>query len=260
MSTERGRRAKERRRSRIVVNVDEAPPRRKGRRDPDRTEQLPLRRRVSKRGRRRLFVAACVAAALSGASLVAAYLWYQSDKATPTYSLALLADAAGRGDRAAVDQLLDVDAATRSLVPQVVAKVSGQAAQQDGQQGAQTSALAQVPASVRRYVAANAGVLIPGARDAVRDALVAEIKQGAAKRVGDYPFFVAALLAHLAPDSVNAQGDLATVSFKSNSQPVTLTMQRSGAGDRWRVIAIESDELATRIADNLSRGLPALGR
>jgi uncharacterized membrane protein len=248
MSTERGRRAKERKRSRIVVNVDE--PRRRGVRDPDRTSQHRRPHRMSRSGRRKLTLVAAIIGAIVVAALAGVYVWYQSYKKSPTYSLALLVDAAGRNDRQAMDQLVDADQVTRSLVPQVVAKVSA---------GAQSGA-AQVPASVRRYVEANAGVLIPGAREQVRAALVAGIKQGVASHTESYPFFVTALGARFAADAINVQGDLANVSFKSNGQPVALGLQRSGAGERWRVVSVQSDELATRIADNLSRGLPALGR
>jgi hypothetical protein len=260
MSTERGRRAKERKRSRIVVNVDD--PRQKRHGDDERTARLPRRsRRLSKRGRRKLGIVAAVVLVILFALLAGAYSWYQSDKKTPTYSLALLADAAQRGDAQAVDQLVDIDQVTQSLVPQVVAKVSGvgQATTQPNAPNA-PNAQAQVPASVRRYVEANAGVLIPGARDAVRGALIQEIKSGVASRIDGYPFFVAALGARFAADEINVQGDVATVAFKSNNQPVVLTMQRSGGGERWRVVAVQSDDLTTRIADNLSRGLPALGR
>ncbi|HVG28671.1 MAG TPA: DUF2939 domain-containing protein [Pyrinomonadaceae bacterium] len=251
MSTERGRRAKERQRSRIVVNVDE-PRQQRGGRDHDRT----IRRRPgrpSRRGRRRLLLAAAVAGALVVAAIAGASTWYQSYKKSPTYSLALLVEAARRGDRQAVDQFVDADQVTQSLVPQVVAKVSA------GGQGAQSGA-PQVPASVRRFVEANAGVLIPGAREQVRDALIAGVKQGVAPHADSYPFFLTALGARLAADEVRIEGDVASVAFKSNSQPVALGLQRSGAGERWRVISVQSDELAARIADNLSRGLPALGR
>jgi hypothetical protein len=254
MSTERGRRAKERQRSRIVVNVDE--PRRQragGARDTDRTvRRRPAR--LSRGGRRRLTLAAAIAGAIVVAACAGAYLWYQSYKKTPAYSLALLVDAARRGDRQAVDQFVDADQVTHSLVPQVVEKVSARG------QGAQAGGAAQVPASVRRYVEANAGVLIPGAREQVRDALVAGIKQGVASHADSYPFFLTALGARFAADEIKIDGDVADVSFKSNGQPVALGLQRSGAGERWRVISVRSDELATRIADNLSRGLPALGR
>jgi Protein of unknown function (DUF2939) len=259
MSTWRGSRAKERTRSRIVVSVDDERARGRGRRgDPDRTSQV--RRRTSRRRRGALLVSAAVVVALIAAALVGFYVWYQSDKKSPTYSLALLADASRRNDRQEVDQLVDIDQVTRSLVPQVVARVTGRAPQQPNAANPQANAPAQVPAAVRRFIETNAGVLIPGARDAVRDALVQSIRQGVAKRGDSYPFFVAATAARFAADEISVQGDAATVSFKSNAQPVTLTMQRAGAGDRWRVVGVESDELAARIADNLSRGLPALGR
>lgn len=260
MSTERGKRAKERKRSRIVVSVDD--PREKRRGDDERTSRIPRRsgRRLSKRGQRRLGIVAALIGVVLVALLAGAYSWYQSDKQSPTYSLALLADAAGRNDAQTVDQLVDIDQVTQSLVPQVVAKVSGGAQPTPTQPNAQANAQAQVPASVRRYVEANAGVLIPGAREGVRAALIQGIKSGVARRTESYPFFVTALGARFAADEINVQGDVATVAFKSNGQPLVLTMQRSGGGERWRVVGVQSDELATRIAQNLSLGLPALGR
>jgi hypothetical protein len=259
MSTERGRRAKERKRSRIVVNVDD--PRQKQRDEDERTSRLSRRggRRLSKRARRRRALVAGVCGVVLFALLAGAYSWYQYDKKSPTYSLALLADAARRGDAQTVEQLVDIDQVTQSLVPQVVAKVSG-GGQTQTQPGAQPGAQTQVPASVRRYIEANAGVLIPGARNAVRDALIQSIRSGVASRTDSYPFFLTALGARFAAEEISVQGDVATVAFKSNGQPVVLTLQRSGGGERWRVVSVQSDELATRIADNLSRGLPALGR
>ncbi|MDT7604230.1 MAG: hypothetical protein QOF61_2227 [Acidobacteriota bacterium] len=254
MSTERGRRAKERKRSRIVVDIEDL--RRAGRGERDRTARVPRRRRrLSKGGRRKIALGAIIVGVMLVAALVGVGVWYQSYKKTPAYSLALLVDAAARGDRQAVDQLVDIDQVTQSLVPQVVAKISERA-----QTPAQPNGQTQVPASVRRYVEANAGVLIPGAREAVRDALIQGIKQGVASHADSYPFFVTALGARFAADEIKEDGDLGQVAFKSNAQPVVLTLQRSGGGERWRVVSVQSDELASRIADNLSRGLPALGR
>lgn len=287
MSTWRGERAKERQRSRIVVNVGDEGGRGKGRRgDADGT--ISVRRRTSRRRRGALVVGSLIVVATIVAAIAGFYFWYQADKNSPTYSLALLADAAHRNDRQTVDQLVDIDQVTQSLVPQVVNKVTGGvplpaatptpqsratrrgSARTNAQTNppaipptmtnAQVTSAAQAPLAVRRYVSENAGVLIPGARDAVRDALVQSIRQGVASRTDSYPFFVAATAARFAADQVNVQNDVATVSFKSNAQPVTLTMQRAGAGGRWRIVSVQSNELATRIADNLSRGLPALGR
>jgi hypothetical protein len=287
MSTWRGQRAKERQRSRIVVSVDEgAGAKGKRRGDPDGTVQV--RRRTSRRRRGALVVSALIVVAIVAAAFAGFYIWYQSNEKSPTYSLALLADAARRNDRQTVDQLVDIDQVMQSLVPQVVNKVTGgvplpaatptpQAnatrrggtranAQTNSQQtspstlNAQGATAAQAPLAVRRYVSENAGVIIPGARDAVRDALAQTIRQGVASHADSYPFFVTATAARFAADKIDVQGDVATLSFKSNARPVTLTMQRTGAGERWRIVAVQSDELASRIADNLSRGLPALGR
>jgi Protein of unknown function (DUF2939) len=256
MPTLPGEKAKKGRRSRIVVNVDDIK-----HADEERRRAAEEKRRVRRRraiglprrrgpiSRRRLaFVAGGLAVVLVGA-LVVAWSWYGSYRRSPTYSLALLAEAAGRNDRPAVDALIDTDGVTRGLVPQVKAKIAERA-----------GGPAPVPAAVRRYVEQNAGVLLPGARDSVRDAVVHSIRQGPAANVECSPFFFAAPAARFAADDIREEGDVATVTYTQQGRPVELMMQRSGDLGHWRVVAVKSDELSERIADNLARGLPALGR
>lgn len=255
MSTLRGEKGREPRRSRIVVDMDEL---RRGDEEKRRVEEESRRTRrpvrvgsagLSGAGRRRvLFVAGGLGVIVAGLVL-AGYGWYRSYRATPPYSLALLADAAGRDDAPTIDALLDVDAVTRGLVPQVKAKIA-ERAQGEGA----------TPAPIRRYVEQNAAVLIPGARDAVRAAVVEQIESGVAAGVGRYPFFLGAVGVRFAADEIREEGDVATVTFKRNERPVELMMQRGGNLGHWRVVSVRSDELATRISDNLARGLPALGR
>lgn len=255
MSTMRGDKSKNQKRSRFVVDVDEL---RRGDEEKRRAEEerrrarRPVLRRgagLSRAGRRRLaFVLGGLGVVFLGLLLLG-YGWYRSYRSSPPYSLALMADAAAHGDARTVDALLDVDAVTRSLVPQVKAKIA-ERAQGEGA----------TPAPVRRFVEQNAAVLIPGARDAVRAAVVAQIRGGVAESVESYPFFVTAVGARFAADEIREEGDVATVTFKQNERPVELMMQRSGDLGHWRVISVRSDELATRISDNLARGLPALGR
>ena len=255
MSTMRGKKGKEQKRSRFVVDVDELlrgdEEKRRAEEERRRARRPTLRRGagLSRAGRRRLaFVAGGLGVVLFGLLLLG-YGWYRGYRSSPPYSLALVADAAERGDGQTIDALLDVDGVTRALVPQVKAKIA-ERAQGEGA----------TPATVRRYVEQNAAVLIPGARDAVREAVVAQIRGGVAERVGSYPFFLTAVGVRFAADDIREEGDVATVTFKSNGQPVELMMQRSGDRGHWRVISIRSDELATRISDNLARGLPALAR
>ena len=158
-----------------------------------------------------------------------------------------------RGDRQTIDALLDTDGVTRGLVPQVKAKIAERAAPAEG-------GPPPIPAQVRRYVEQNAAVLVPGARDSVREAVVSSVRRGAAGKVDSYPFFAAAVAARFAVDDVREEGDVATVTFTENNRPVELMMQRSGSLGHWRIVSLRSDELAERIADNLARGMPALGR
>jgi hypothetical protein len=256
MSTMRGKKSKEGKRSRFVVDMDEL------RRADDEKREARKRRGVrgrlrrpqlSPRGRRRLGIVAGALALVALGLAVIFYSWYSGYRSSPVYSLAVLADAAGRDDRQTIDALLDTDGVTRGLVPQVKAKVAERAAQAEG-------GPPPIPAAVRRYVEQNAAVLVPGARDAVRDAVVSSVRRGAAGKVDSYPFFAAAVAARFSVDEVREEGDVATVTFTENNRPVELMMQRSGSLGHWRIISLRSDELAERIADNLARGLPALGR
>ena len=256
MSTMRGKKSKEGKRSRFVVNVDDLHREDEEKREARRGRGLRgrlRRRQLTPQGRRRLAIVAGALALVALGLAVVFYSWYAGYRSSPVYSLALLADAAGRNDRRTIDALLDTDGVTRGLVPQVKAKVAERGAQTEG-------GPAPIPAQVRRYVEQNAAVLVPGARDAVREAVVAGVSRGAAAKVGSYPFFAAAVAARFSVDDVREEGDVATVTFTENGRPVELMMQRSGTLGHWRIISLRSDELAGRIADNLARGLPALGR
>jgi hypothetical protein len=256
MSTMRGKKSKGGKRSRFVVNMDELRRADEEKREARRGRgfrRFVRRPKVSPQGRRRLAVVAGALALVALGLAVIFYAWYSGYRSSPVYSLALLADAAARDDRQTIDALLDTDGVTRSLVPQVKAKVAERGAAAEG-------GPPPIPASVRRYVEQNAAVLVPGARDSVRAAVVSSVRRGAAGKVDSYPFFAAAVAARFAVDEVREEGDVATVTFAENGRPVELVMQRSGTLGHWRIVSIRSDELAERIADNLSRGLPALGR
>ena len=148
MSTMRGKKSKEGKRSRFVVDMDELRRSDEEKRAAERGGGVRgrLRRRgLSPQGRRRLAIVAGALALVALGLVVIFYSWYSGYRSSPVYSLALLADAAERNDRQTIDALLDTDGVTRGLVPQVKAKVAERAAQVEG-------GPAPIPASVRRYV------------------------------------------------------------------------------------------------------------
>jgi hypothetical protein len=255
MSTMPGDRAKKGKRSRIVVNVEPKPPVERGA-AVDSWRKTFRARRTGGRRRRALLVAAIPLVAIVLLLFGAGYWWWQSFKSSPSYTLALVVDAAERDDRAAFEQLVDVEGVSRSVVPQVIERVRGG-----------DNAL-QIAPQVRRQIAQNAQVWLPGVREQVRDVLMAETK-GLAERGGarDYPFFVRALALSRVAETTDAGNDeqrgmRKTVTFKVNERPVEFGMRANVESDRtaWMVESVKSDELATRVAEQVAKTFPMMGR
>ncbi|HJR06046.1 MAG TPA: hypothetical protein VJ842_02020 [Pyrinomonadaceae bacterium] len=254
MSTVPGDRAKKGKRSRIVVNV-EAPPVEDRGAAVARWRGKFRSRRVQGRRRRVLSVAAFAFAAVALVIFAGGYWWWQSFKSSPSYTLALAVDAAERDDRQAFDELVDVEQVSRSVVPQVIERVRG---------GDNTL---NIPPQVRRQIAQNAQVWLPGVREQVRDVLMAETK-GLAERGGarNYPFFVRALaLSRVGETKTAGEGNNKTgsVVYQVNERPVEFGLK---AGDTaagqpdWKVISVKSDGLAARVAEQVAKTFPMMGR
>jgi len=254
MSTVPGERAKRgKRRSRIVVNVEPPPPADRGA-AANQWRAKFRGRRVEGRRRRAASLLGLGLMIVALALVAGGYLWWQSFKRSPSYTLALVVDAAERDDRQVFEQLVDVEGVSRSIVPQVIERVSGR----DGGLN--------IPAQVRRQIAQNAQVWLPGVREEVRDVLMAETKALAGQSgARDYPFFVRALALSRMGESlteIDAHSTTANVTYKINERPFEFQLQRNAdEGETgWRVSALKSDELATRVAVQVAKTFPMMGR
>ena len=172
--------------------------------------------------------------------LVATYAWWRGFEKSPAYSLALLVDAAQHDDTQAVESLIDADTIAQGFIPQVVDRLAGQGSQLSPQ------ARAALPNVIPQ--------LIPRVRETMRDEVARNLKELSKDDSGRTPFFVKALGVRGMTD-VREQGDTATVSVKSAERPVELTMKREG--ERWRVVTIKDERLATDIAARLATSIPA---
>lgn len=255
MSTVPGERAKKGKRSRIVVNVEPQP-------QPDRGAAVERwrgksrARRTGGRRRRALLVAAIPFVAIALLLFGIGYWWWQSFKSSPAYALALVVDAAEQEDREAFEKLVDVEGVSRSIVPQVIERVRG------GDNSLN------IEPQVRRQIAQNAQVWLPGVREQVREVLIAETRQ-LAERGGsrNYPFFVRALaLSRLGEEKTQVsegspgRDERATVTYQVNERPVEFGMQRSDGQPGWRIISLKSDDLATRVAEQVGKTFPMMGK
>lgn len=255
MSTVPGERAKKGKRSRIVVNVEPQPP-------EDRSGAVNRQRgkfrarRTGGRRRRALLVAAIPFVAVLLLVFGVGYWWWQSFRTSPAYTLALVVDAAERDDRAEFERLVDVEGVSRSVVPQVIERVRGG-----------DNALDIAP-QVRRQIAQNAQVWLPGVREQVRDVLMTETK-GLAERGGarNYPFFVRAFALSRLGESRTQEGTAgreptASVTYQVNERPVEFGL-RGGGGEGqpdWKIVSLKSDDLATRVAEQVAKTFPMTGK
>jgi hypothetical protein len=216
------------RRSRIVIDVARA--------------QGEARKKGWRAGRagRFLSMTALVIIGVVLVLLVAGYAWWRGFERSPAYSLALLVDAAQRDDKQAVESLIDSDQIAQGFVPQVIDKLAGAGSQLAPQARAQLNTV--IPQ------------LLPRVRETTRDEVASGLKglsKGDASRT---PFFVKALGVR-GMTEVREQGDTAAVAFKSEGRALDLTMKRDG--DRWRVVAVKDDQLASDIAARLASSIPA---
>lgn len=254
MSTVPGQKSKQPRRSRIVVNV--ADEQRPATNQQQSGQPQRGRARGTRVNRRRLLVPLAISAVVLLASLSGAYFWWQSFKAKPAYSLALVLDAARRNDQAAFDALVDVDAVSRSLVPQVVTQMH-------------TPGATQLPAPLRRQIETNAVILLPGAREQLRATLLEQSRTALAQAgAADKSFLTLALgvsrLSEIKPGIDGAEADMAaTAVMNVNARPVAFGLRATDAASnrlsntRWRIVSVQSDELAARVAETLARVYPA---
>jgi hypothetical protein len=257
MSTVPGEKAKKGRRSRIVVNVEpepEAQPEDRGA-GVARWRGKSRARRVQGRRRRVLSVAGIALVAVALLLCLVGWLWWQSFRSSPAYTLALAAEAAETDDQRAFEELVDVEAVSRSVVPQVIERV----------RGADNSL--NIPPQVRRQIAQNAQVWLPGVREQVRGVLMAETKQLAAQSgARDYPFFVRALVLSRAGETKTQPGEgrsrTATVTYQANERPVEFGLMSGDdtAQPEWKITSIKSDDLAARVAEQVARTFPLTGR
>jgi hypothetical protein len=253
MSTVPGERAKKGRRSRIVVNVEQEPPEERGA-GVARWRGKLRSRRVQGRRRRVLSVAGSALAAVALLACLVGWWSWQSFKSSPAYTLALAAEAAELDDQRAFEQLVDVEGVSRSVVPQVIERV----------RGADDSL--NIPPQVRRQIAQNAQVWLPGVREQVRGVLMDETKrlaeQGGAR---NYPFFVRALalwrLGETKTVAAARDNRTATVTYKVEERPVEFGLRGGGEGQPdWRIISVKSDDLAARVAEQVARAFPLTGK
>lgn len=171
---------------------------------------------------------------------IGGFLYWQSVKKTPQYSLALLVDAARRDDKAQIDRLVDTEAVVENFMPQITAK----AVELYGRN---------LPPQTIAKVEQVAAPAMPVIKERAKTELprVIREKTAAAEKA---PYWLIALFANRAVD-ITTKGETASVKSKLSDRPLELTMKRDG--DKWKVVAMKDDVLARNIAEKIGQDIIA---
>jgi hypothetical protein len=175
--------------------------------------------------------------------IIGSFIFWQYYKTRPSYSLALLVDAAQRNDAAAFDRVVDTGAVIGSFAPQVVDEATGRLG------------TALTPA-MRKQIETLVPTLIPNVTENLRSEVMKHVREKTTRAEGK-PFFLIALFMPYIVD-IKQEGDTATITDKSGERKLELTMQRTPE-KRWKVVAVKDEALAKRIVDDIAGYLPAIG-
>lgn len=176
---------------------------------------------------------------------VGGYLLWRNYQSNPVYSLALLADAAQRDDRAAFDELIDARLVARGFLPQVRQQATGN--------------MDELPPAIGRQVEAAVEQQLPNIEGTVRESLRATIGDVARQMGGNVPFPLLVLAVRGLASDVRVAGQTASLNMNLGGQePSLLTMQRRG--ERWQLVGVRDPRIAASLAAQLPPkppGIPA---
>lgn len=185
--------------------------------------------------------AASVLAAVAVVSAIGFYFYWQSMKRTPQYSLALIVDAAKSDNQREVNELVDIDSVVDDFLPQVTDK----AVELYGRG---------MPPDVIQRVARVAAPVLPAVKDRARAELPNAIRQKT-EQFGNVPFAAMVLGADQYLD-IKTTGDDATIRSKVPERDFEVRMKR--AGDRWKIVGVKDQKLATTIAQRVGQDILAI--
>lgn len=198
---------------------------------------------VRERGKRRkiLKVLAGAVVVLLVAGGIAGYFYWQNLKKTPQYSLALLVDAARREDQKTIDEVINTNAVVDDFMPQI----TGKAIELYGRG---------LPPETISRISLIARPVMPAIKERARDALPKMIRDKTAK-FQNIPFWAMAAGAERYLE-IRTEGDIAYVKSKIPDRPLEVIMRRNG--EKWQIVGVKDEELATRIAEKVGQSIIAL--
>lgn len=217
-------------RQRIVINVD----------GPKTAGAKSVRKR--RRWPRVLVILALMVLLVVVVAAAGGFLLLRRYQSTPTYTLALILDAAQRNDVAEFQKRIDDEEIAKNMV----ASVSQKAAARYGYA---------LNSSIQQQIDTSIPALLPRMKQAVQDELLQVMKTFAA--APEQRSFVSLVGAVQSLMTVTTEGDSAKATGKIAGHNIELSMRRDA--DRWKVIDVKDEVIVQHVVDNVMKDLPAIG-
>lgn len=195
-----------------------------------------------RRIRKALLIIAAVFGLIALTCGIGGWIYWQSLRDTPQYSLALLVDAARRDDQATIDRIVNTDELVDNFMPQITSRAIDLYAR-----GLPPETIAKV----RRI----AEPLMPAVKDRARTELPRVIRRKTAE-FANVPF--GAMVVGADRYLVIDQKDDATAIVRSKLTERSLEVEMRRDGDLWKVISVRDDQLATSIARAVGQEIVAV--
>ena len=221
-------------RQRIVINVDGP------------VDEATQRMRTSGKKRRRwprvLAILALLMLFFVVVAAVGGFLLWRRYQSSPTYTVALILDAAQRNDVAEFQKhISDEDIAKNMSVT-----VSQKAAARYGYA---------LNSSIQQQIDSAMPSLLPSVKQAVQNELLNAMAAMAA--APEKRSFISILRAVQSLMTITTVGDSARASGNMAGRNVELIMRRDA--DSWKIIDVKDDVIIQRVVDSVMKGLPAIG-
>lgn len=196
----------------------------------------------SKRGgwRKILLILGGLLALVLLVAAVGGYWWWSNLQKSPTYSLALLIEAARKDDQKTIDQFLDANAVVDSFVPQIENKAKERYAR-----GLSPETVKRAETLIGQYLTP----VLPTIKEQARLEIPRQIKEKAANVPQAPAWSVAFALNRVA--EISESGETATVKSNYQNRPLEVTMQKNA--DKWKVVGFRDEPLADRIAQQIAQ-------
>lgn len=183
-----------------------------------------------------LVVLVVVAAAVGG------FLLWRQYQSTPTYTLALMLDAAQRNDVAEFQKRTDGEEIAKNIAASVNQKVAARYGYA-------------LNSSIQKQIDSTMPSLLPRVKQAVQEEFFNAMKAfAAAPEKRSFISIVGAVRSLL---TITTEGDSAKATGTMAGHNVEMTMRRDADG--WKVIDVKDDVIVQRIVDNVMKELPVIG-